>query len=196
MRIDTSALTRHESQSAHPRIGGELPAIPLAAGPESLDRHQLLDRIRERGHIVLRVVGGSMGPWFVAGDFIIVHEVKPLTVTRGDVVVFQCGGILIAHRVIKALGAASTGELRWQTKGDSAERSDPLVFERKLIGRVAFVERAGASLSLQSPYWVAAGWVLALLSPLSRFWYPTAHFIRRLCPAKMGGSKSWQCEGR
>jgi hypothetical protein len=102
-------------------------------------------------------------------------------VRRGDVVVFHRSRILIAHRVIKVLGCGPAGELHWKTKGDSAERSDPLVFERELVGRVAFVERAGRSFSLQSPSWMAAGWALAVLSPSSRFWYPMAHFIRRLC---------------
>lgn len=159
-------------------------AASLVASPESLDAHQLHERIRERGHIVLRIVGGSMGPWFVPGDFIVVREVKPSKVRCGDVVVFQRGGLLIAHRVINALGAAPTGELRWKTKGDSAERCDPVVFERELIGRAAFVERAGRSFALQSPSWVAAGWLVALLSPSSRFWYPIAHVISRLCKAR------------
>jgi signal peptidase I len=183
MRIDASSGSSKDSQSVEHGIQASQPAnaaSALVASPESLGPQQLLDRIRERGHIVLRVAGGSMGPWFLPGDFIIVQEVEPPTVRRGDVVVFQRRGLLIAHRVIKLLGGGSTGELCWKTKGDSAERSDPLVFERELVGRVAFVERAGRSFSLQSPVWIAAGRALALLSPSSRFWYPVARFIRRL----------------
>ena len=180
MRIGAFAVSSKDNQSIEPGIEAGQSGSTLVASAEDLDPRQLVDRIGERGHIVLRVVGGSMGPWFLPGDFIIVQEVKPLTVRRGDVVVFHRGGLLIAHRVIKTLAADSTGELRWKTKGDSSERSDPPVFERELIGRVTFVERHGRSFSLQSSSWVAAGWVLALLSPSSRFWYPMAHAIRRL----------------
>lgn len=174
------AVPSNDSQLVHSGIQTSQPAGALVADPESLSPHQLLARIAERGHIVLRVVGGSMGPWFIPGDFIIVQEVKAPTVRRGDVVVFRRGGLLIAHRVVKVLGAGSTGELRWKTKGDSAERCDPVVLEGELIGRVGFVERAGRSISLQSPSWIATGWLLALISPSSRFLYPLAHAITRL----------------
>ncbi len=122
-----------------------------------------------------------MGPWFVAGDLIVVQRVDPPTVRRGNVVVFLRGNLLVAHRVIKVLGAGPNGELGWKTKGDSAEEYDPPVFERELVGLVTFIERAGRSTSLQSAGWIAFGGVLAHLSPWSRFWYPVAHLTRRLC---------------
>jgi len=180
---DALAVPSNNSQPVDPGIGARAASDALVASPENLDPGELLDRIRERGHLVLRVVGGSMGPWFVPGDLIVVQQVKARTVRRGEVVVFVRDSLLIAHRVINVLGAGPTGEMSWKTKGDSAERYDPPVFERELIGRVTSIERAGRSFSLQSPGWAAAGSLLAFLSPLSWFTYPVARLVRRLFKA-------------
>lgn len=181
MRIHALALPSSDSQPADPGTAASQTSNTLVASVGNLDPAQLLDRIRERGHLVLRVVGGSMGPWFVPGDLLIVQRVEPRSVRRGNVVVFRRNGLLIAHRVISVRGAGPTGEPCWKTKGDSAEQPDPPVFERELVGYVTSIERDGQSFSLESPTWVAAGWVLAHVSPCSRWWYPIAHVIRRFC---------------
>ena len=181
MRTDALTVPSSDRQASDPRTGWRPPTDTLVAGPENLDTAQLVRRIRERGHLVLRVVGGSMGPWFLPGDLLVVQRVRPQMVRRGNVIVFRRANLLIAHRVIRLLGIASSGGLTWRTKGDSAARCDPDTFESELVGRVTFVERAGRSIWLQSPNWVAAGWMLALLSLLSRFWYPIGRSLRRLC---------------
>ena len=179
MRTDTLALPPRDSQPADPGTGARQGSNELVANAENLDPPQLLDRIRERGHLVLRIAGGSMGPWLVPGDLLVVKRVAPRSVRRGSVVVFLRDGLLIAHRVISVLGAGPTGELCCKTKGDSAEQPDSPVFERELVGRVTSIERDGQSFSLESPSWVTVGWVLAHVSLWSRFWYPIAHVIRR-----------------
>ena len=87
MQIDALAVPSTDSQSVDPGIGAQEGTTPLAS-PENLSPPQLLDRIRERGHLVLRVAGGSMGPWFVPGDLIVVQRVEPRMVRRGNVIVF------------------------------------------------------------------------------------------------------------
>ena len=179
MRMETLAQPpSSDSQSADPGAGARQVSNALVASAENLDP-LLLDRVRERGHLVLRIAGGSMGPWLVPGDLLVVRRVAPRSVRRGNVVVFLRNGLLIAHRVISVLGAGPTGELNWKTKGDSAEQPDPPVFEKELVGRVTSIERDGQSFSLESPSWVTVGWVLAHVSLWSRFWYPIAHVIRR-----------------
>ena len=134
--------------------------------------------MRERQHIILRVTGGSMGPWLVPGDILVVRRTEPRKLICGNVIVFLRDDRFIVHRLIGKLGRGAHGELRWETKGDSAHQCDPPLLENEVLGRVSSIERAGYSRSLESWGQVALGWLLAQISPLSRFVYPGTRMLK------------------
>jgi signal peptidase I len=182
--IGTGALRTFEplsnQRSINRGIGECDTANTVLASSENVEPFRILQLMRERGHVTLRVVGGSMGPWLHPGDIITVRHAEPRTIARGNVIVFLRGGFLITHRVISRLRAGADGQVRWKTKGDSALQTDPPVLEEELLGRVSSIERAGRSLPLDTPLQTAIGWLLAGISPLSRFWYPGARVVKQL----------------
>lgn len=81
------------------------------------------------------VLSESMEPTYSKGDLLFIEETQSLAV--GDVVVYQCGGEHIVHRVIKLEGDLIT------TQGDANNVSDPLfeisAVEGKVVGCIPFV---------------------------------------------------------
>jgi signal peptidase I len=170
MAVDTPSSIGQNSQGAG--------TFCAPVTPEGFDGCRLAQQVRERGHIILRVSGGSMGPWLVPGDILVVRQVDPGKLACGNVIVFARGGRLIVHRILGKLATDARGERAWKTKGDSADQSDAPVCESELVGRVTSIERSGGSLSLQTRRQIAFGWLLAQVSPLSRFVYPGTRTLK------------------
>jgi len=97
--------------------------------------------LRSFGSLRFPAAGRSMLPVFWPEDTLAVERVAPNQVHIGDVVVVGRRGSLCAHRVIGVEGDA--GNPRWITQGDALPEPDLPVFENELLGRVAYVIRAG-----------------------------------------------------
>jgi signal peptidase I len=122
--------------------------------------------LRSRGSLHFPSVGRSMLPVFWPSDTLVVDSVKPNQVSIGDVVVVSRHGSLCAHRVIACEGDAKNPQ--WITQGDALPAPDAPVVESELLGRVAYVIRAGRLLP-----------VPAQLSGIQRV---TAKIVRRSVP--------------
>jgi hypothetical protein len=98
--------------------------------------------LRSFGSLLFSASGRSMLPALWPEDTLVVQSVVPNHVHIGDVVVVgRRRGSLCAHRVIGVEGDAENR--RWITQGDALPEPDPPVFEEELLGRVAYVVRAG-----------------------------------------------------
>jgi signal peptidase I len=123
--------------------------------------------LRSFGSLRFPVAGRSMLPALWPEDMLVVESIVPSQVHVGDVVVSRRRGCLCAHRVI---GVEGDGENpRWITQGDALAAPDPPVLENELLGRAAFVIRAGRLIP-----------VPAELSVVERV---TARILRRSVPA-------------
>jgi phage repressor protein C with HTH and peptisase S24 domain len=91
---------------------------------------------------MLRVTlrGNSMYPYFLDGDQL---DVRKETYSRGDVVVFDLQGMLVAHRVIRIYGTSITA------KGD-ASRLPETVEMAEIAGKVIAVFRGSKRLGMNS----------------------------------------------
>jgi signal peptidase I len=105
------------------------------------------------------ITGHSMQPLLRAGDRVLVAH-GSAGVRRGDVIVFQRQGGLVAHRVLRVESRPS-GRV-FLTKGDNSRRFDPLLSANEVVGRALAVERGGRQISLDTAAWRAAGWLIAL----------------------------------
>lgn len=86
------------------------------------------------------IIGGSMLPWFWAGDAIVVRPTSgPLV--PGDVVVFERKGELVAHRLIRRIRVTGIDYL--MTKGDWMAAEDAPVPPSAVIGKVVAIDRGG-----------------------------------------------------
>ena len=90
---------------------------------------------RWMGYEIYNVVSGSMEPEIPVGSAIYVHAEAPEQIAEGDIIAFQSGDSVIAHRVVRN----QTVEGSFTTKGDANADQDmnPVSYD-ELIGRVTF----------------------------------------------------------
>ncbi len=123
--------------------------------------------LRSFGPLHLPATGWSMLPAVWPEDTLVVEPVRQDQVRIGDVVVVGREGKLCAHRVI---GVASDPEsARWITQGDALPVPDRPVAGHELMGRVAYLIRAGK--------------LIAVPAELSAAEQLVAKIVRRSAPA-------------
>ena len=123
--------------------------------------------LRSFGPLRLLAIGWSMLPVVWPGDTLVVERVSQEEVCIGDVVVVGRDGRLCAHRVVATAGDA--GNPQWITQGDALPVADRPVAGNELLGRVAYLIRAGKLIA-----------VPAQLSAMKRL---TAKIVRHSVPA-------------
>ncbi len=84
------------------------------------------------------VVGsGSMRPVIQKGDLVLVKKVKPNTLKKDDILVFNHEGITVVHRIIEI--KTQNGEPVFYTKGDANKNADDYgIDSENAIGKVIF----------------------------------------------------------
>lgn len=98
------------------------------------------------GYEIYNIVSGSMEPAIPVGSAIYVQSVNPAQLMPGDVIAFQSGGAVVAHRVVEN-DPLTSGIV---TKGDANAREDrtPVQYSA-VIGRVTrHVPMLGGLLSI------------------------------------------------
>jgi signal peptidase I len=94
------------------------------------------DVLRRFGFARVRAYGASMVPAIHPGDLLNVRGATASEVMPGDVVLFQRGGRLFAHRVV---GRTRTGLLRM--RGDAHWRAEPAIATSQVLGIVETLNR-------------------------------------------------------
>ena len=119
--------------------------------------------LHERGRLRLRLQGDSMWPTIPAGSLVEVENVAPSDVRLGDVVLWQQGGKLIAHRVVQRTHDGSYCLL--VTKGDNCSVSDHLLSLDAVLGRVVGIRGRNNSASEINPSRFSRPAISAAVSP-------------------------------
>ncbi len=102
--------------------------------------------LRSFGTLRFAATGWSMLPSVWPGETLVVERVEPNQVRIGDMVLVGREGRLCAHRVIGA--TADSRNPRWIIQGDALPVPDGPVAGNELLGRVAYVIRAGKCIAL------------------------------------------------
>lgn len=97
--------------------------------------------LRSFGSLRFAATGWSMLPTIWPGDTLVVERVTSERVSVGDVVLVGRDGRLCAHRLVSR--ETNSGNSQWITRGDSMPGPDQPVAESELLGRVAYLIRAG-----------------------------------------------------
>jgi signal peptidase I len=142
------------------------------------------ETLRTRGTVVLRVAGGSMGPWMRPGDFVVIHRRRLSELNAGRIIVFTRGGRLVIHRILRK--GTQAGEAVLFTKGDAAHHPDDPVRVEELLGEVVSVDRECSSLDLRGRGRIIWSRLISSVSPYSQYWYPGARLASRLL-SRFGG---------
>ena len=106
------------------------------------------ETLRTSGRLRLRVTGWSMFPSVRPGDTLMIERVELDSVDCGDIVLFERGGQLYVHRVVRKSGA------KILTRGDAMPQADPEVEEQELLGRVRLILRHGERVEVRRKRWV------------------------------------------
>lgn len=137
--------------------------------------------LRQGTSLKIKAHGGSMLPFLLDGDVVLVSPVSPGGLRVGDVVCYESppGGILL-HRVIarRADGVLARGDALTYTERVNAER---------VLGRAVAVERRGALRRLDRGPLRWLGRLLVVLSPLIARLLPLALQARRAVRAVLRG---------
>ena len=110
----------------------------------------------------VKISGNSMWPLFKDGSTVVVEH-GSAGLRFGEIVLFQRGEILIAHRIVRI--SRRSGRRFFITKGDRSLRYDRQRLEEDhILGRVIGIEKGEAFQSLHTKYWSVIGCILALCS--------------------------------
>ncbi|HTA50511.1 MAG TPA: hypothetical protein VK930_13745 [Verrucomicrobiae bacterium] len=97
--------------------------------------------LRSFGSLRFKATGWSMLPSVWPGDTLVIERVSPDRVRVGDLMLVGRDSRLCAHRIVSV--AEGCGGPRWITQGDANTAPDQPVNENDLLGRVAYLVRAG-----------------------------------------------------
>jgi len=144
---------------------------------KKVDSLNLSKEILGRGSSVrIPVIGSSMYPLFRKGDNIFIEPVGIERISIGDVIVCQRGKRMVAHRLMKIY--QNNERITLVTKGDTFPDFDDPIYPEEVLGKVVAVERNGRLIRLNRGLGRLANFVLAKISPFSRWIYPSLRKIR------------------
>jgi signal peptidase I len=121
---------------------------------------ELLKEAASKDHkLKLEVTSQSMTPMLRKGDHIIVEQVLPDQLRRGNLVVIRRPSDLVTHRVIDIDPAG------WIfTKGDNHPYRDPPVPLVDILGRVTAIEQDQHIFDLSTPAWIFLNRILGFIA--------------------------------
>jgi len=150
--------------------------------PREKESNPIAAKLRADGSVCFRVLGASMFPWIRSGDLVFVRSFSYEQASRGDVVLFERGGRLFVHRVIRAAvaQAAARQQSALITKGDALDRADEPVTRAEFLGRVIRVHRGNRHIDMESMGRVMVGRLIARFSRTSFALYGPARAVKHL----------------
>jgi len=137
--------------------------------------------LRRGNPLRLRARGGSMLPFFLDGDDVVVRPVAAAEVGIGDVICYEppSGGLCL-HRVI------GRDERGFVTRGDALAYAE-IVPAHALLGLVSARERGGRRVALDTPRARRCGRVIVAVAPVLARLLPPARRLRRAARAVLRG---------
>jgi hypothetical protein len=123
-------------------------AVSVPADSAAVKCELASEVLRAFGDLRFRATGWSMLPTVWPGDTLVVKRVSSDQVDIGNVVLIIRDARLCAHRIVSR--AKASGRLHWMTQGDALPAPDRPVTETELLGRVAYLIRAGKRVPMRA----------------------------------------------
>lgn len=118
-----------------------------------------------------------MRPYIQDGDLITVSPLRNSSVRVGDVVLYKTlDDRVIAHRVIQK--TIKDKKTIFFIKGDATFGQPAKVDTKRVLGRIAAIERNGRKRKLDTKLYRIIGFLFAGLSPFSRWIYPLGSAVK------------------
>jgi signal peptidase I len=134
--------------------------------------------LKKHKSIRFQAKGWSMRPFIRDGDHITVSPVEDSSLKSGDVVLYiSAGNKVIVHRIIKKY--KREGKTTLLIKGDASLGIAEKVDVHMVYGKVTAIERKGRKKRLDTKPYQVIGLFLAVISPFSKWIYPTGSAAKR-----------------
>jgi signal peptidase I len=161
-------------------VGVNPSGAPSRTPPGALDT-LAVESLRRGNPLRLRARGGSMLPFLIDGDVLVVRPAAIAEIRIGDVICYEppSGGLCL-HRVI---GREERG---FVTRGDALAYAE-IVPDAALLGVVAARERGGRRIVLDTPRARRRGRVVAAVAPVLARLLALARGLRRAGRAALRG---------
>jgi signal peptidase I len=130
----------------------------------------------------IKASGLSMFPFISTGDRITISPPKDLN--TGDIIVFNRGGQMVAHKLVKVF--EKDGTRYYRTRGDSSFRLDQPITAGQIIGKVVRIERARLSFARR---------VILFISPALRYGRLNAVLVLALTRIRNILPEFWHLKG-
>jgi signal peptidase I len=135
----------------------------------------MLNEVIERDEDVpLKTFGMSMVPFIYGGDWVVVRRVNAEKVRLGDVVIYQAGNVVVAHRVIRR--REQNSQVYFTVKGDAHLAAEGETTAGEIVAKVVALQKAGQRIDLDRPRWRLANRLIALCSA----------WVDSLCASRVG----------
>ena len=109
--------------------------------------HMSTELLRSGHKVRFQAPGRSMHPTIREGETITVEPIPSSTVKKGDIILYQTGNNVIAHRVVR-IKKRRNGSPCFILRGDASTICDAPVEAGQILGKVTSVERIGHSIDL------------------------------------------------
>lgn len=139
----------------------------------------LSKEILDRGNLLrIPTVGSSMYPVSRSGDIITIRSTRAADVSIGDVIVYNTGERMVAHRLVSKRKKNNQTLLICQ--GDTFIRPDPSIRPEQVLGKVVAVSRNSRTIRLDTVKSRLISFLLVKTSLLRPWLYPVLRKVIRL----------------
>lgn len=116
-------------------------SFATASDSQALKWELACEVLRACGGLPFRVTGWSMFPTIRPEDVLVVEPATSTDISAGDIVLYENGRQLVAHRVLTKV--TSPAGVTIQTQGDAVAAADAPVSVGSVLGRVSYIQRNG-----------------------------------------------------
>jgi signal peptidase I len=139
------------------------------------DRYKIITLLLKNGESVrTKLFGHCMRPFINNGEAVTIKPIKPDKVRCGDIVVYQFGDRLKAHRFLKF--KTISNDVCIIAKGDKTINVDQPISLDRLLGKVVDIKKGDRIISFEKRKWKIFNFLLGkLFLYLSVMKYPYTH---------------------
>lgn len=134
---------------------------------ERISLELVKEALKEKGSFLFDVKGGSMFPFLLDGDRVVIKRVSIDELGLGDIVMYARNNLMVVHRIVR-INIKEGSKKVFILRGDNQAREDPPVSENEICGKVVKVMRGDIEFVPPSFHPVIVNYVRMMIDLLRR----------------------------
>jgi len=123
--------------------------VERVPGSPQLATEVIVGLLREGRSVRFKARGRSMYPTIRDGEIITINPIAPSLLKAGDIILYDSGGSLIAHRIAR-INQGDGNKVEFIVRSDTTGDCDETVALRQILGKVVCVRRQGRDIPLDT----------------------------------------------